>query len=318
MKKKQNEKRRWPQKRVRVEDEKRGMLVTVKTALDKMWFVNNPELSWKIVGYLAKYQERYGVILYSFSLMGNHYHLSAKFPKGNKVDFMRSFNSSIQLLVKNHVKEFPGGQLIARGYDSPVHLYDKDIEHWAFYIWANPVTTGLVSDISQYNLYNSFFDAAKGREREFRVVNWGEYRSRVRSNKKLTPEDFTETYTLKFSRLPGYEDLSQQAYEKMMVEKLRAREKEALKSFKELGHTVGNAKTLTNVAVGSRPKNPKRRKRHSHRPVVLTLSDEGRADYLSWYFNMLRAYQAASKRYRAGGLTVEFPQGTYRPMVLLN
>ena len=318
MARKKTDKPRKVQKRVRVEDSKRYWFITVKTTLDRLWFVNNPELSKKIVAYLAKYQQVFGVELYGFILMGNHYHLSARFPRRNRARFLQAYNSVIQKLVQVYVPEFQGGQLIARNYDCPTHITNEDVEHWVFYLWANPVTTGLVSNISQYNLYNSFVDASKGREREFKIVNWTEYKNRVRFNKNLTPKDFTYTYTLKFSRLPGYEEMTAKEYEAMLVKKLKSREKEALKGFKEIGYNVGNNKTLANVLPGSRPKNPKKRKRDSHRPLVLTLSDEARVKYVTWYFNMLRAYQKASEQYQAGDLNVKFPEGTYRPVVFLN
>lgn len=55
--------------------------------------MNNKTLELVILGYLAKYQKMYKVKIYGFIIMGNHLHLLAAFPEGNKARFMRSFGA---------------------------------------------------------------------------------------------------------------------------------------------------------------------------------------------------------------------------------
>ena len=64
--------------------------ITTRTNGSKLWFVNNKALEYLILAYLAKYTKLYGVKLYAFILMGNHYHLIAKFPESNKAGFMQA------------------------------------------------------------------------------------------------------------------------------------------------------------------------------------------------------------------------------------
>ena len=56
-------------------------LTTIRTQNSRLWFVNNKKLEEEVLSYLAKYQNIYGVVLYAFILIGNHYHMVAKFPK---------------------------------------------------------------------------------------------------------------------------------------------------------------------------------------------------------------------------------------------
>ena len=46
-------------------------LMSAKTQLSKLWFVNNKSLEYLIKAHLARYQEMFGVTVYGFVLMGS-------------------------------------------------------------------------------------------------------------------------------------------------------------------------------------------------------------------------------------------------------
>lgn len=46
--------------------------MTLRSRASRLWFVNNSALEEAILGYLAKFRERYTVKLYAFAIEGNH------------------------------------------------------------------------------------------------------------------------------------------------------------------------------------------------------------------------------------------------------
>jgi len=286
-------------------------LQTVRSRNSELWLVNNQELEQAILGYLARYTTRHEVELYAFALEGNHTHNAAKFPKANRAFFMRDLNSSIARAVARHQSEYPGGNLWQRRYSSEHLVADSDIEDYFFYIVLQPVNDGLVRDIKDYTGYNCFEDAITGTEREYTVVNWKEYNDARRWKRSVSIDDFTETYTLKYTRLPGYEELSQEDYAKLMRKKLAERTKAVLEARGD--KPVLGAERLSEIKPGSRPKKTKTSGPRDHRPRVLSKDSVRRSAGETWYFSIYFEYQEASKNYRSGDLDAKFPKGTYKP-----
>ena len=322
-KKTRSKKRTMPVKprkprRIRHEDPKLIWFITAKTANDRLWFVNNKLLEEKILAWLAKFATTYNVQLFSFKLMGNHYHLVARFPRANRGGFMKAFNSQLARLVKAFVPKFEGGQLIKPKYYAAPLLSDEDVLHWSLYVWLNAVSTGLVANIREDNCYNSFADCAQERKRDFELVNWGEYRQRKRSNRKVKAKEFTETYTLSYLRLPGMEKLSHGGYCRALEKALAKRREEYLEERREARLGFAGREYLRSIVAGSKPKNPKTSNSDTHKPLVLTLDAEAREQYIKEYFELVDAYYSAANRYARGERHVRFPKNTYLPSMVLN
>ena len=287
--------------------------ITCRTQLSRLWFVNNNELALAILSYLAKYYQFFGVTLYAFVIMGNHYHLIAQFPLKNRAGFMRAFNSIIQKLVKRHVKEFEGGTLWGRRYSAEVLPNKEDVSHYALYAWLNCVISGLALRLSDYASYNSFSDSARRIKRIFRVVDWTGYNNRKRHNSKLSIKDCTKEYTLEFARLPGCETMTDRDYCQHLHCLLEKRRIKEVTKRQEEGKGFAGVEELKRTRPGDKPQTTKTSSRESRRPVVLTLCAITRKAFLEWYFGVVAAYKEASRRYRAGDYGVEFPPGTYKP-----
>ncbi len=291
--------------------------ITTRTAFSELWFINNKDLENQILGILAKYQTLYSVILYSFIIMGNHIHLEATFPKANRAQFMRSFNSMVARLVNRIVKKRPNGPVWARRYSNQVVPNHDDIENRFFYTALNPIASGLAKDLRQFNGYCSFFDSIRDTQRVFPVVDWRKYDDKKRFNEDLTPEDFTTDYTLVYSRLPGYEHLSQAEYEQAMLERLHERQKEAVEKRIGEGKGFADPKKLRKQVPGSRPRTTKTSSRNSKRPLVLTSCAKTRQWFLDLYFAVRNAYTEAYEALKKNPTDIiEFPPGTYRPIHL--
>jgi len=284
---------------------------TSRSRCSELWFVNNQELEEKILGYAAKYSNCYGVKLYAFAIEGNHIQFPALFPNANRAHFMRDLNSVVARIVPRHQKAHPGGKFWARRYSAEYLPDPQDVEKSFFYTVLQPVQDGLVDDIAEYPGYNCFEDAIWGRARSFKVVRWKQYNDARRWRKKVRIEDFTDTYELRYERLPGYEHLSNTDYVKLMRAKLRERTKHILEQRK--GKKALGAKKLRMIKPGTVPRNTKTSTINDHRPRILSNDNERRAQGKAWYFSIYFEYKRVSALYRAGQLNVSFPEGTYKP-----
>lgn len=299
----------------RIESIEIASFLTTRSRNSELWFVNNKPLEQAILGYAAKYARRYDVKLYALAVEGNHIQAPALFPLENRSAFMRDWNSSIARAVPRYTSEYPGGRFWERRYSGEFLPAADDIEEYFFYTVLQPVKDGLVEKLSEYPGYNCFYDAVRGIERKYKVVRWADYNEARRFNSNVAFKDFVDIIPLKFERLPGYEELSQKAYTRLMEEKLESRRLKIVLERQKKGLGFAGRTTLMKTRRGSRPKNTKKSTSSSHRPRILSVCHKRRAQYKAWYFGIISAYKDASMRYRAGELDVVFPKGTYRPPV---
>ena len=297
----------------RIECDKIASFQTTRSRCSELWFVNNRQLEHEILGYAAKYSERYKVKLYALSVEGNHIQFPALFPKANRAHFMRDFNSSVARAVPRYQTKHPGGRFWARRYSAEYLPGPEDIEEQFFYTVLQPVQDSLVDDISQYPGYNCFEDAISGTVRTYPVVNWKKYNDARRWDEHVPVEDFVEYHELRYRRLPGYENLSKAKYMKLMREKLRERTANILEARKVGGKKAVGPRALKKIVPGTLPKHTETSGRYDHRPRVLSKDKERRQAGTEWYFSIYFEYREASEKYRAGDLKVGFPPGTYMP-----
>ncbi|MBX7138262.1 MAG: transposase [Oligoflexia bacterium] len=297
----------------RIESSQYASFLTTRSRNSRLWFVNNSPLEKSILGYAAKYADRYGVKLYALAVEGNHIQAPAAFPLENRAHFMRDLNSSVARAVPRHTPEYDGGRFWARRYSSEFLPGAEDVEEYFFYTVLQPIKDGLVERLSDYPGYNCFNDAVKGIERPFKVVNWAEYYAAKRSNPRVPMKDYVETVFLKYERLPGYEHLSQAQYEKIMRDKLEQRRLAIVAERMNRGLCFVGTTALRKVKRGSLPKQSKTSDRMSHRPRVLSICNHRRAACRAWYFQIYYDFKDASCAYRSGDAEVIFPPGTYKP-----
>ena len=285
---------------------------TIRTLYSILWFINNKAFEEEVLGYLAKYQEEYKFELNHFILMGNHYHMIAKFPLGNRHSFMQSFNKVFNNIAKRHIEDFPGGPLWSKRYSSQSLVRKEDRLHWFFYSALNPISSGLVDNIKDFNSYNGFFDAMNLRTREFKLVDWCKYHNNKRHNKNLKPSDCTKTYELKYSKLEGYENLSDAEYKDFIYKEYKQRSALLVEDMKAKGVKFMGKKKLEKLEPGSTPLESKKSETC---PLILTLCKETRAKFMEWYRDISEKFKIASQRYLKGEYGVEFPMGTFKPIV---
>lgn len=299
-----------------IENKEHVYLITTRTAGSRLWFIKNKALEEKILGALARYQEKYQVKIYSFILMGNHYHLIAQFPNCNRARFMRDFNSMVARLVGRYVKLHGRCAVWARRYSYQVIPREIDIWHWFFYVALNPISSGITKSIGEYPAYNSIYDAMNGVVRTYKWIDWSKYLLKKRYKKNVSPDEFVVEHKLVYSRLPGHEELSQETHRDQIVEEIQTRTSQLVQERVDLGKGFLGPKLLSKQQIGAKPKTTKISTRYSYRPLVLTLCMETKNKFLQAYFNILDSFIIASKKYRQGDLSADFPCGTYPPPIL--
>lgn len=299
----------------RIESTNLASFLTSRTRNAELWFINNPTLERVILGYTAKFADRYGVKLYALAIEGNHIQGPALFPLGNRSNFMRDLNSSIARAVGRHTPEYPGGRLWGRRYSSEFLPDATDVEEYFFYTVLQPIKDGLVEKLSDYPGYNCFHDAIHGIARKFEIVDWADFNAARRFNPEEKIKNYVRTVTLKYERLPGYEELTQAEYAKIMLEKFESRRKEILLARYARGLGFKGHIKIRNTKRGSLPLNSKKSDSNSKRPRILSISNERRAEFRNWYFNIYCEYKRVSILYRNGEYWVEFPPGTFKPVV---
>ena len=298
---------------LRIEDNTVTSFVTSRTINSALWFVNNAKFQKRVLGYLAKYQQKYSVILYSVVYQGNHFHINAHFPLQNRGNFFRDLNARTAESVRFTVDEFPGGPVFARRYSEQGLILDVDIEEKFFYCALQPVNAGLCERISDYPGYNSFSDATSQITRYYEVVDWASYNRTKRFNKNVRIKDFIEYYPLVFTRIPNYNHLSKQEYKKEMLRMLEERRVRIVKENKEKGVIYGDSSWLRLVKPGSLPQKTKKSRRYDYRPLYICADPAVKQWKLGEYFGTFAWYKRASKAYLAGDEYVKFPPGTYKP-----
>jgi putative transposase len=300
----------------RIEADNLVNFTTTRTQQSRLWFANNTPLEESMLGSLAKGVDRYKAKIYAFAIEGNHKHELIQFPEAQRADFFRDFNSDVARAVKRHCKDFIEGSCWARRYSNEFVPRDEDIEAQFWYIVLQQVQDGLVASIDEWPWYNCFYDAIKGREKEYKVRNWAKFNSDKRRKRNISLDDYTTMYTLKYERLPGYEHLSQKEYEKMMLKKLKEKTREIVKERRRQGKGFVGRTNLLKGKNGAFPRTTKRSGRWDHRPRVLCSCDKTRHEVLRWMFDMIHAYQDASYDYRLeGDVNAKFPPGMYKPPV---
>lgn len=287
-----------------------SQLVTSKTINSRLWFVYNPRFEQRVKAFLAKYQKKYGVLIYAFVIVGNHYHLVCEFPNGNRSAFFRDFNARVAEAVRMYVKEFIGGPVFQRRFTPQALPLDADREQYFFYCALQAVSSGLTQRISEYPCYNSFTTAiGKGRERLV-LFNYGAYNAAKRFNPLVSKKNYYEEHVLQYSRLPNLAHLSQEAYRKYLLDELERRRVALVAERVAEGKGFLGPELLEQVEPGSLPFSTKK---GGMRPLVLSCCKEARGNFLEQYFGVVAAYRQASLRYRQGEFDAVFPPGTFRP-----
>lgn len=117
---------------------------------------------------LSDYHDRYGIILHSYVLMDNHYHLILETPKGNLLKVMHGINSCYTGYFNRRYKR--SGHLFQGRYKAIIVDKDAYLLPLSRYLHLNPVRANIVDkpELYRWSGYPGYI--GKGRK-----YNWVEY-----------------------------------------------------------------------------------------------------------------------------------------------
>jgi hypothetical protein len=289
------------------------VFITSRTNLSRLWFKLCPKLNHFFYAALARYQEIYQVQIFAFCLMGNHYHLLARFPHGNRALFERDFNSILARALPRLVPGFPGGKLWARPYRFQIVPLDIDILHWFLYTVLNPVSSGVSTNPTALGRPNALTIINEGREKMCRWFNRSAYENARRCNPNVDKERYFSNHLLRVSRLPGMEELSDQEYLAKINQLVDERKSQIIKERRSKRMGFFGDRNLKLQKAGTKPLTTKRSTRDSHNPIVLSLCPVTRHQRKRLYLDIVALFKEASYRFRNRLKKVRFPKGTYMP-----
>ncbi len=144
------------------------------------------------------------------------------------------------------------------------------------------------------------------------VDRTGLFRARQgKGGHRVRPIDFEEKVTVKLSQLPCWAQLPPVDYRQGVLELAEEFEKEAVSRHTQEGTRPAGRKAVLRRNLLHRPENLK----NSPRLLFNVASKAVREYFLESYGLFVSAFRAASasERFRAGGLGVEFPAGSFPP-----
>ena len=139
----------------------------------------------KFLAYLTDALHKYDIILYAFTLMGNHYHLLVETPKANLSSFMHAVASAYTTYF--NIKRKRAGHLFQGRYKAILVEKESYLLELSRYIHLNPVRAGIVEKPEDYafSSYRSYL-FPKEETIVLRDLIWGMFSG----NRKEAPQRY--------------------------------------------------------------------------------------------------------------------------------
>ncbi len=120
------------------------------------------------LSFLEEYHHRYGILIHSYVLMSNHYHLILETPQGNLLKVMHGLNSRYTGYINR--KYHRSGHLFQGRYKAILVEKETYLLTLSRYVHLNPVRAGIVKEVSEYP-WSSYPGFVNKRKR----ILWVEY-----------------------------------------------------------------------------------------------------------------------------------------------
>ena len=295
---------------IRRQKKKAIYFITNRTFQQRYFLCPGTEVNEIILGLLAKMAERYGIEIFAFVFMSNHFHLLARSQSLQMHLFMRDFQSQLARKLNRHWGRT--GTFYERRYTATEVLDDDQLIDKLRYTVCNPCESDLVRHPKLWPGLSSWTIHKTGLPMLGRIVNRDLYWSlkRKRGNEDLSEPELveraTEDYVLPLAKLPEFQALDDAAYH----DKMRGHIED---------YAGALAKTRTKPCVGvkkilsqnfnDRPRNSKK----SPRPICHTNCPKKRKAYLEELWEVTERYQDAVGKLREQKTQISFPQGTIPP-----
>jgi REP element-mobilizing transposase RayT len=142
----------------------------------------------KFIEYLEKAVERFSIIIHTYCLMSNHYHLLVETPEANLSKAMQWVNVSYATYF--NIKRRRHGHLFQGRFKAILIDADEYLKHLSRYIHLNPVRAKMVSSPAEYlwSSYGAFVGQQKAPQ--FLETHW--LLSNFGKNKKVAQRNYRD------------------------------------------------------------------------------------------------------------------------------
>ena len=263
-----------------------------------------------INGIIGRAQRKTETLIYCVDYQVNHHHFLVGVRDAQQMaDFMYrvQHQTSVEIRIRHGWK----GPKWERPYRPCFTGRDPaDIVKRFRYILAQGCAAGLVSSPLKWpgvTVARALWEGKLELEGEWVDHTAYSRAKRTKAGRRLTKKDFTKKETVVLSKLPGMEDLSDEAYCEWGREMIRGIERETLarhqrEKTKPLGQwkiaRMSPLRTPVKMALGPCP-------------LVIASNKEEQQRLLSAFDWVWRAHRLARDRQRAGERDVVFPEGTF-------
>jgi len=252
---------------------------------------------------LQRYRQQYGLRLFEFLFMSNHFHLLLYNERPCIPDFMRDLNALLSRAL-NAMRGLRGTNF-EKNY-SLVRVLDPEhaLEH-AVYTLANPVAAHLVTRTRKWPGASSvgmrYGEPVEVVRPDVGLWKTGADASRLRSK-------LPETATLVLDRPPCRPELDDDALRAEVLKRLRTREDLFAAERRRRGRRVLGARAVRRMRFFEMPPPEELFRR---KPTFSGVAGVMRRAAAAAARAFQRAYREASARFRAGHRDVVFPAGTW-------
>jgi REP element-mobilizing transposase RayT len=295
---------------IRRQKKKAIYFITNRTLHQKYFFRPSEEVNEIILGLLAKMADRYGIEIFAFVFMSNHFHLLARSQSLQMHLFMRDFQGQLARKLNRHWGRT--GTFYERRYTATEVLDDDQLTDKLRYTVCNPCESDLVRHPKLWPGLSSLTIHKTGLPMLGRVVNRKRYWSLKRkkgnedSSEQELIEQATEEYPLPVAKLPKFEALDDVEYHDKMHGLI---EEYAGELAKTRTRPCVGAKKVLNQSYDDRPNNSPK----SPRPLCHTNCPKKRKEYLKELWEVTERYQDAVGKLREQKTPLSFPEGTIPP-----
>lgn len=271
----------------------------------------DPQVNQIVGGVIARYQEMFSILIFAYTVLGNHIHLLVQAPDKNLWKFEQAVNREIAKRINKYRNR--RGHFWGRRYDEQICPELADVLEALLYVTLNAVNHGLVENALLWPGLNCYQQLLDGKDRIFYFTNYTAYeKARRRAGRrggKVNIRDFQTEHTLHLTPIPQFEELSQEERRKELKKLLRERTIRIKKERKENGQGFLGREKILRQKFSDVPQNVKR----SPKPLCYTRCWETKKEFMAWFFPWVTSYREASRRFRSGEFDVEFPEHCLRP-----
>lgn len=271
--------------------------ITQRTHARTFRFLPRHEINNLVLYVLGVGAQRYGVSLYGFVMMTNHYHLMARDVRGNMPAFVGFVNSLLARALNARQGE-SDKVWSGSGYASVIPRAPQDLLRKVVYGLSNPANAGLVNRVEDYPGVLITPDQI------------GKTLTVERPEFFFSPDgSMPPTVTLRFEVPPEFEDLGIEGYRALLWRRVREEEARCREARRQQGRAVLGPRRLLQVARGERPRT--REQWFNLQPAIAARRREDRLEAIRELRMFRMAYRAARERWSRGEWGVVFPAGTW-------